>query len=241
MHLRIGTFVPMDGAGPFIFYPGYIDIQFDPDKIRVPLFSTNHRAMPSTPSYTAFADTRRIASGTLADVAVAARRVLDRRPGAQILIFEDNSSRQAEVDLRGSADEVAARLQPAPRQPAAKSPRGPGRPRLGVVAREVTLLPRHWEWLGAQPGGASAALRRLVEEARRGNRAGERARQSSEAVYRFMHAMAGNRAGYEEALRAFYRGDRQQFDKRIARWPKDIREHASRLAAMAWDDGDDAR
>lgn len=197
--------------------------------------------MSSTSNYTAFAGPRRIASGELAEVAMTARQILDRRPDAQILIFDDSDSRQVEVDLRGSPEQIAVQLQSNPSQQATTSSRGPGRPRLGVVAREVTLLPRHWEWLKAQPGGASAVLRRLVEDARRGNQAGERARQSSDAVYRFMNVMAGNRAGFEEALRAFYRGDREQFDKRIARWPKDIREHVVRLAAAAWDDQDDAR
>lgn len=191
-------------------------------------------------NFTAFADTRRIASGALVDVAVAARDALDQYPDAQILIFDDRSSRQVEVDLRGSADDIAAQLQQ-PVQPLDTPPaRGPGRPKLGVVAREVTLLPRHWEWLGAQSGGASAALRRLVEDARRGGSGNERARQSSEALYRFMLTMAGDRPGYEDALRAFYRHDRATFEQRIAHWPTDIRAHIQRLAAMAWDDQADA-
>lgn len=191
-------------------------------------------------NYTAFAGDRRIASGTLADVAREARCTLDRQPDAQILIFDDRDCHQAEVDLRGSPDDVAARLEPKAGTPAT-APRSRGRPRLGVVAREVTLLPRHWEWLGHQPGGASAVLRRLVEDARRGNGGRERARQSGEAVDRFMHVMAGNREGFEDALRAFYRGERENFRAHIASWPKDIREHLQHLAALAWDDKDAAR
>lgn len=186
--------------------------------------------MTSEPTCIAFAGSRRLAVGSVAEVAVAAARELARKPDAQLLVFDQDSSRQVELDLRGTPDDIAARAQsPAPT-------RGPGRPRLGVVAREVTLLPRHWAWLGEQPGGASAALRRLVEAARRGQGSTERARQSGESLYRFMLAMAGDRAGYEEALRAFYRGDREQFAQRIARWPKDIREHVGHLASMAWDD-----
>src|SRR4029079_4156101 len=69
---------------------------------------------------------------------------------------------------------------------AAAEPRGRGRPRLGVVAREGTLLPRHWEWLGTQPGGASVVLRKLVEEARRANGDADRTRAARDAAYRFM-------------------------------------------------------
>lgn len=189
-------------------------------------------------SYTAFAGEQRIAAGTLPDVAHAARRVMDATPDAAILIFDDRDGRQAEVDLRGSADAVRARVAAGEGQPEAV-PRGRGRPKLGVVAREVTLLPRHWAWLGSQAGGASARLRRLVEDAMRGHDADERARQSGEAAYRFMTTMAGNRPGFEEALRAFYRGQRERFHECVAGWPRDVREHAQRLAASAWDDQGD--
>lgn len=199
--------------------------------------------MPSPVSYTAFADDRRIASGTLPDVARDVRRVMDRHAEVRILIFHDADCRQVELDLRGSPDEVAARAAASAADPAAPAPapasRRPGRPRLGVVAREVTLLPRHWEWLGRQPGGASAVLRRLVEDARRGSGGRERARQSREAVDRFMHVMAGNRPHFEEALRAFYRGEREAFHACIAGWPRDVREHLEHLVAAAWDDHHD--
>jgi len=138
-----------------------------------------------------------------------------------------------DVDLRGGADDVAARLRDTPRaapeEPAATT-RRPGRPKLGVVAREVTLLPRHWEWLAAQPGGASVALRKLVEEARRRDDSTERARRAREAAYRVMHALAGDRPHFEEASRALFAADRATFRAKIARWPKDIREHLDRLA-----------
>lgn len=107
--------------------------------------------------------------------------------------------------------------------------RGRGRPKLGVVAREVTLLPRHWEWLAAQPGGASVALRKLVEEARRSQSG--RARQAQERAYHFMNAMAGDLPGFEEATRALFAGDREGFAERIAGWPTDVREHAAWLAS----------
>ncbi|GAB3790292.1 DUF2239 family protein [Dyella agri] len=181
---------------------------------------------------TAFDGHALIASGALVDVALAVKRVLDRDPARTPLIFDDATSQPVEIDFRGSADEVLARLQPAAD---ADAPRGAGRPRLGVVAREVTLLPRHWYWLNSQPGGASAALRRLVEDARRHGSAKDRARLAGEAADRFMRTVAGDLAGYEEASRALWRGDRDAFNRHTRGWPKDVREHARRLAAIARD------
>ncbi len=120
-------------------------------------------------------------------------------------------------------------------EPPIAAPRGPGRPRLGVVAREVTLLPRHWEWLGGQPGGASVALRKLVEQARKANGGRDRQRRAQEAAYRFMSALAGDLAGFEEAIRALFAGDRARFDQLVAPWPVDVGEYARRLGARAFD------
>jgi len=100
-----------------------------------------------------------------------------------------------------------------------------------VVAREVTLLPRHWEWLAAQPGGASVALRKLVEAARRDHRDRDIQRQVQECAHRFMSAMAGDLPGYEEAIRALFADDQARFAGLVAPWPADVRDHALRLAA----------
>jgi len=181
---------------------------------------------------TAFQGARRIASGPLAEVALAAKRAADR--GDMVLVFDDATSRPVELDLRGSEAEVLARL-PAPAETEPDAPRGPGRPKLGVVAREVTLLPRHWDWLAGQPGGASVTLRRLVEEARRAGEGRDRLRQAQEAAYRFMAAMAGDRPGFEEAARALFAPDRDRFAALTEAWPADIRDHARRLAAAAFD------
>ena len=185
---------------------------------------------------TAFGGSRCIASGKLADVALEAKTAVDK--GQQVLIFDDRTSDAIEVDFRGTAEDVLRRLartdgQQSPALPDA--PRGPGRPKLGVVAREVTLLPRHWEWLSAQPGGASVALRKLVEEARRSNAGKDRVRQSQEAAYRFMSAMAGNREGFEEATRALFAAQRARFEQLIDGWPTDIRDHVKKLAVAALD------
>src|SRR5688500_16998295 len=138
---------------------------------------------------TAFQGDRHIASGPLSDVALAVKAAVDKGGDGPILIFDDETARAIELDLRGTPAEVLARM------PAAEPPRGPGRPRLGVVAREVTLLPRHCDWLATQPGGASVALRKLVEAARRD--AGRERRAPHEAAFRFMGAMAGNMPGFE--------------------------------------------
>ena len=181
---------------------------------------------------TAFAGTRRIGSGELPAVALAAKAELDRDPWARVAIFDDADSRPVEVDFRGTAEDVAQRIA----QAAEREPRRPGRPRLGVVAREVTLLPRHWEWLASQPGGASVALRRLVDQARQANQGADRRRRAQESAYRFMTAMAGNEAGFEEALRALFAGRRERFEEMTAGWPEDVRAHAAKLAAAAFEE-----
>lgn len=189
---------------------------------------TDHPSRPCT----AFAGDRLLASGPLAEVALAVRRAA-AGGGAALLVFDDATGRVVDLDLRGSEAEVLARLAPPAAGPdaapeALPGRRGRGRPRLGVVAREVTLLPRHWDWLAAQPGGASVTLRRLVEAARRADGRSERA--ARDAAYRFMTALAGDRPGYEEATRALYAGDRARFDAQVASWPADVGDHAARLA-----------
>lgn len=185
---------------------------------------------------TAFDHHRLIASGPLADVVRAAKLALDAGAGEPLLIFDDHDSRQIEVDFRGTMAEVLARLPGA----GAATVRGPGRPKLGVVPREITLLPRHWDWLATQPGGASAVLRRLVEQASRDGDAKDRARHAVESVDRFMRVVGGDLPGYEEASRAFYRGDRAGFARLIDTWPTDVRSHLQSLVAMAWDEQTDA-
>jgi hypothetical protein len=193
-------------------------------------------AVPVT-SCIAFDGSTRIAQGPLAEVARAAKQALDAGAAGPLLVLDEHDSRTVEIDFRGSVDDVLARLAPPAAEPAV---RGPGRPKLGVVPREVTLLPRHWTWLGQQPGGASAALRRLVEQSIREGGAKERARRAMDSVDRFMRVMAGDAPGYEEASRAFYRADRQRFNALTAAWPKDVGEHLRQLAAIAWDERRDA-
>jgi hypothetical protein len=190
-------------------------------------------------AYVAFEGDRRIGSGSLHDVARAAREALDRRQDASVLVFNSGSSALVDIDLRGSVDDVLARIPPAPTYPAAEdaaiaAPRGPGRPKLGVVAREITLLPRHWDWLAQQKGGASVAIRKLVDEARRVNEDADRVRLGQEAAYRFMSAISGNRPHFEEAIRALFAADPRRFEKLIAEWPADVRDHTAKLAERAF-------
>ncbi|CAN7653412.1 DUF2239 family protein [Bradyrhizobium sp. LjRoot220] len=190
----------------------------------------------SRPHFTAFIGPQRLATGPLAEVAIAVMQA-SRRPAAPpIIIFSDATGSPIDLDLRGTEPDIIARL-PQPAAPpdvetdeTAAGPRGRGRPKLGVVAREVTLLPRHWDWLGTQPGGASVALRKLVEQARRANGDADRARAARDAAYRFMSVMAGNLAGFEEASRALFADDRRRFVGLIAGWPDDIRDHVVELA-----------
>jgi hypothetical protein len=181
--------------------------------------------MEEAPTYTAFLDETLIASGPLDATLPIVKASFDRDAGALVLIFEDQTGRQVDFDLRGPLNEVLERALPA--RPAATRS-GPGRPKLGVVSREVSLLPRHWDWLEQQPNGASAALRRLVDEARNRNPGEQRVRLATEAVGRFLSAMAGNLPGYEEASRALYAGNRARVEDLIRHWPADIRTYLMR-------------
>ncbi|MFE0756511.1 DUF2239 family protein [Inquilinus sp. NPDC058860] len=185
-------------------------------------------ATASTPC-TAFEGPTLLLSGPLAEVALVAKARVDRNMGGPILVFDDTTGRVVDLDLRGSEAEIVARLAPADSAEPAE-PRGRGRPKLGVVGREVTLLPRHWEWLAAQPGGASVALRKLVDEARRAGGATQRMRAAREAAYRVMSAMAGDLPGFEEASRALFASDRGRFEQETATWPPDLRGYVMRLA-----------
>lgn len=207
----------------------------------------------SAATFTAFADHRRLAAGRLVEVAAVVKRRTDQADGSTLLVFDDRNGRVVDFDLRGTVDDVVERLptleaflfgdpaksraQSSKAQSVDAKPkkRGPGRPKLGVVGREVTLLPRHWEWLNRQLGGASVTLRKLVETARLASRSDEEKLRSRDAAYRFMSAMAGNLEGFEEASRAYFAGDRNKYAAESAAWPDDVRAYADQLAS-AWFD-----
>jgi hypothetical protein len=185
-------------------------------------------------SWTAFEGTRRIASGALAAVVTAAKAAIDGGSAEPVMVIDDRDAQRVEIDFRHAIDLILARLPKPPPKIDPGAPRGRGRPKMGVVAREVTLLPRHWDWLNHQPGGASVALRKLVEEARHTHRVRDRMRQSQEAAYRFMSIMAGDRPFFEEATRALFAGNHVRFDAMTGGWPVDIRDYAQKLAAGAF-------
>ncbi|POZ63845.1 DUF2239 family protein [Chromobacterium alticapitis] len=202
---------------------------------------------------TAFEGARRLLSGPLAEVALAVKAAVENGSTDPLLVFDDANGRVVDLDLRGSDAEVIERLarppqaypgryaalaQPAKAEAAEEddaptAPRGRGRPKLGVVSREVTLLPRQWEWLAEQPGGASATLRRLIDEGRKKAGDPRSRRMARDAAYQFMTVLAGDLPGYEEALRALFADDGEQLARHMASWPADIREHAWRLAFEA--------
>lgn len=170
----------------------------------------------------AFNGTTRIASGNLREVALCCKELLDRDHRAQVLIFDDATGEVIDLNFHNLPEQVALAED--------ADTKGPGRPRLGVVSREVTLLPRHWEWLASQPGGASVTLRKLVENTMKTGRGQDNLRRAQEAAYRFTSAMAGNEPGFEEAVRALFGGQRQRFKSLIERWPPDVRQHVAKLA-----------
>jgi hypothetical protein len=177
---------------------------------------------------TAFAGFQRIAAGPRAEVIARLRRHAGTAP---VFVFDDVTGEPLDLDLREDAPAAPASTA----EPLGDAPtRTVGRPKLGVVPREVTLLPRHWDWLNRQPGGASVALRKLVEDARRVHADRDAVRASREAAYRFMSAIAGHLPGFEEASRALFAGHQTPFDERVADWPEDVKDHLRKLSAAAW-------
>jgi len=203
-----------------------------------------------------FEGSRCLATGALNEAALIAKMAVDRGAALvqppPVLVFDDTTSDVIELDWRGTTDAFVARFQRLAQSKAADAscsepdaaattdavngdaPRARGRPKLGVVAREVTLLPRHWAWLADQPGGASVALRKLVELARRSSEDADRVRQARAVGYKFMSTMAGHEAGFEEASRALFAGDRAAFDAQIAGWPADVQAHLKKLLAAGF-------
>ncbi len=226
--------------------------------------------MTATPeqTYTVFHGYRKLASGTLPQVAAAYQAALKTTSTSAVLIFDDATGRSTDIDLRildaaapidqrDGLDQATIRrsgsgaagatnpdmtdvtdssshrtvLTQAMQEGDDQTVRRRGRPKLGVISREVTLLPRHWEWLAAQPGGASVALRKLVESARLSNTGRDSRRNAQERAYHFMLALGGDLPGYEEATRALFADDTEALKTHIAGWPNDVRTHALTLAA----------
>lgn len=193
------------------------------------------------PRFTAFAGDHILATGDLDTVARTCKTARDEDTADSIRVFDDRTGVRVDLELDGTLQEVADRIAwlqayiAVEGQPEG-APRGRGRPKLGVVAKEVTLLPRHWAWLDGQRGSASATLRRLVDEARKANRATDKIQKSQDVTYRFMHDLAGNAPSFEEAIRALYAGDQVRFVAETAHFPDDVRDYARFLAEDAFGD-----
>jgi len=191
--------------------------------------------MQANALYTAFAGVTHLVTGDLRTMITGVREYLQREKQDPVLIFDDQTGKQVDFNFQGTLEQVLARvLPPSPKK-------GPGRPNLGVVSREVSLLPRHWDWLERQPQKASGTLRRLVESAMKSESQEDRSRRRLEAAGRFMWSMAGNLEGFEEASRALYAGNGAGFAERIASWPADIRQHLERMVQQAGDPAGNSR
>jgi len=187
--------------------------------------------------FTAFADNQQITRGDLPQITGIVKSIQLADKTRRILVFSDQTGQQVDIDLRETAPIPPPSLEPTTETiTSAPKPRGPGRPKLGVVGREITLLPRHWKWLNVQPGGPSVALRKLVEQARRASQDKDKIRLSRNAAFRFMSAVAGNEPGFEEACRALFAGNRQGFTAQTQDWPTDVRDYAQMLAVDAFGD-----
>jgi hypothetical protein len=178
----------------------------------------------------AFAGTELLAKGELVEVVRAVKAALDSGSDRSIALLDAATSKPVEINFSGTEEEVLQRI---PRAPG----RSAGRPKLGVIPREVTLLPRHWEWLSTQPGGASVALRKLVEHASRDAREADTMREARDTAYRFMHELMGDAAGFEEASRALFAGNGERFRGLVADWPAGVRAHLLELAGPAFGSG----
>jgi len=174
--------------------------------------------MTDLASYYVFVGDKLVFEGELAEAALAVHGLSEARE-QKAVIFQGNTGTELDLDLRGTATEVGKRYpssastEPGPEAEPEPDPepRKRGRPKLGVVGREVTLLPRHWQWLDTQRGGASAALRRLVDESRKANSGDDAARAAQVRTQRLLTTLAGNEPGFEEALRSLYARDAKGF------------------------------
>jgi len=190
-------------------------------------------------SWIAFSKGRCVVLGGPREVVTEVKQFIDSHKNDVVIVLDARTSETVEVDLRGSLSTILKRVPSAPVQSTEvdggglAQERTVGRPKLGVTAREVTLLPRHWEWLGTQPGGASTTLRKLVEQALRSGKELDRLRQAQDAAYRFMNVMAGDYPGFEEATRALFASDMERLQQFASKWPRDVRNHALLLAGKA--------
>lgn len=182
-------------------------------------------------TYAAFEGHKLFSKGSLSDVVLKIKKRIGKAAQSEILIFSSETGKVMDFNFQGTEKDVSKRLEIFSSNEDSKPSAGPGRPRLGVISREVSLLPRHWEWLATQTGGASGTLRKLVEEAKKkSEQSGPSVKQAQERTYKFLSALAGDLEGYEEALRALFKKDEKQFLEKIQKWPRDVRDYAVELS-----------
>lgn len=181
-------------------------------------------------SYTAFLNGNLLAQGNLEDVVLKIKKQMGKADHSEALLFNDSTGKVIDFNYQGSKEDVEKRLEVYKTPTSVSTPTGPGRPKLGVVSREVSLLPRHWEWLAAQPGGASATLRLLIEEARKKTESSVSIKQLQERTYQVMFTLAGDLEGYEESVRALYKKDRKSFLEHQNTWPSDVKKYILKVA-----------
>lgn len=181
-------------------------------------------------NYTVFDGFKMISQGSLEEIAIAAKKYSHKNKDSSLLIFSDYSGKQMDLNLSGSEKEVIERLSVFKALEPSLDPTGPGRPKIGVKAREVSLLPMHWEWLSNQSGGSSAAIRRLVDEKIIITSSKEKIKKTQEVIYNFLNAIAGDLPKFEDAIRYLYRLDEKNFKEIVATWPKDLKKHTLNLS-----------
>lgn len=173
-------------------------------------------------TFAAFLSTQLMARGPLEQVLTTVHS-LGYGTAKQCLFFDESTGIQIDFDLRGSLEEIKARLAKHPGLSANEAqPRGPGRPKLGVSCKEVCLLPAQWDWLASQSGGPSAALRRLVMAAMKAEPQWGLDPKRKTATDKVLVALAGNQPRYEEASRALWADDLPTFEAIVTGWPDEI-------------------
>ena len=182
-------------------------------------------------TFSAYGPTSCIGQGELTDVALAAHRFLRTHPDQSALILQDSTCQIIDLDLSGDEALLERKANHYPIRSQAPVPDS-----KDPITGEITLLPRHWQWLAEQGGNASATLRRLIDEARRDpkQKADNECRRRQQLTYRFCQALCGDFQGYEDALRALYAADKDSFKTHISTWPADFALRAEALAEPIW-------
>jgi hypothetical protein len=191
--------------------------------------------MDSSNTYTAFENSQLLAQGSLSEVVLKTKKRIGKSDNSSVLIFSDSTGKTMDFNFQGSERDVLKRLELYTSPESKSDQSGPGRPKLGVISREVSLLPRHWEWLATQSGGASAVIRGLIEEAIKKSSSNPSIKQVQERAYRIMSVLAGDLAGYEESLRSLYKRDKKAFLLHTQSWPRDVRAHLIEITQPVFD------